>query len=916
MPPGGCIIAASMNLTTGTRVGPYEILGKLGEGGMGEVYRARDAKLNREIALKIVPELVAGDPDRLARFEREAQVLAAMNHPNIAAIYGVEDSGPVRALVLELVEGPTLADRISAGAIPVPEALAIARQLADALAYAHDAGVIHRDLKPANIKVRDDGTVKVLDFGLAKALGPDGSSASSSAMNSPTLTARATEIGMIIGTAAYMAPEQARGKAVDRRADLWAFGVVLYEMLTGRRAFQGPEVSDVLAAVLRDTPPLDALPNDVPLSVKRLLRRTLEKDRARRLDSMTTARLELDDADQRDAATAVNGTAGVRGSRVMMIAAAALVVGATATGLAVWNAMQPAPPAIQRFSVVPGAEAPISVETNHNDVAITPDGTRLIYFSRADENADTRLFVSRAFDSFTPASLKLTDNARSLFLSPDGDWVVFQSGQPSGLSSALNKAPVAGGGPTVICPIVGNLRGASWLGDTIVFATVHRASGLERVAASGGTPTSLTTPATDQGELDHLWPEQLPGGRHVLFAVDKIQGSHDIALLDVESGKWRTLIPNASFPRYSPTGHILYGSAGTLRAVPFDADRMEITGDSIQIVPGIVMKESGAVDFALSRSGTLAYLPGEAAVTGGQLAWRTPDGVETKLAFPPNLYLELEIAPDGRRAATLISDGGNSLSSVWLLDLEREVTSRLTPLDISVTSLAWSPDSRSIAIAVEGRKEPGGVFLVSAAGTSAPERLTTEPPGFRHAPDTWTPDGRSVLLAAYSVDRRASDIMRVDIASKQVTAVLSGPDYESRNAVSPDGKWLAYQGIDRDSQIYLRPYPDVDAERIPVGPGIAPAWSADGRTLYYRTVIARGGELMSVSIAPTGNRVTIGKPAAVGTLNNRNVRNFAYPPIRGRYLVTAREQTTTAPTEYRVVVNFFEELKTRAKAKK
>jgi serine/threonine protein kinase len=909
-------------LPAGTRLGHYEVLALLGEGGMGQVYRARDHKLGREVALKILPEALTVDADRLARFRREAQVLASLNHANIAAIYGFEDSGDRHALVLELVEGPTLADRLSAGAVPVPEALAIARQIADALTCAHDQGIIHRDLKPANIKIRDDGTAKVLDFGLAKALEPERSASPTSAMNSPTLTARATELGVILGTAAYMSPEQARGKAADRRSDLWAFGVVLYEMLTGRRAFEGPEITDVLAAVLRDTPSLEALPPDTPSSVRRLLRRTLEKDRARRLDSMAAARLELDEPESTAPATAI--ATPTRTRRLLLPLFATAILSALAAGALVWRQMQPATPEVLRLSIIPVPDQPFTVETNHHDLSLSPDGSRLLYFTRKGDESG---FVVRSISRYDGQKLeKLGIDARGGVISPNGLEILFQAGGTGGGGKpTLFRTTLDGGVPSPVAELQGNLRGASWDVDgTIVFATHSRETGLMRVPAAGGSVDVLSRPNIDQSEADHLWPEILPGGKHVLFGLSRIDGTWDVGLLALDTKQWRVLIKDGTAPRYVKTGHVVYARGGTLRAVPFDLNRLEVRGESVEILAGLITKASGAADFAVSDNGTLVYLPGDVAPIGETLVWVEPDGRETPLKLPPANYLGLRVSPDGRTAAATVIGSGNVSPSLWLVDLAREAWTRLTPPEIAVNpspwSAAWSPDSSELvygAVFLAPSKEPAGLFRIKANFGGAPERLTTAPAGLRHQPGSWTPDGRivfyegNVIPASGNVDLKLLTLG----ATPTVSTLLDSSVPETTPALSPDGKWLAYTLVDPGLDVFVRPFPNINDARIPVsiGGGSQPVWGRDSQELYY----LRGAQVFVAKVQKT-QPLTFSRPEpfpiSKAALPGQSVA--ALPPLKGRVLRAARSVGAVGlPTEYRVILNWTEELKARVKAR-
>jgi serine/threonine-protein kinase len=618
-----------MALSVGTRIGPYEVTGTLGAGGMGEVYRARDARLARDVALKVLPDAFASDPDRLARFEREAHVLAALKHPNIAAIYGLEEAPAaldgarageaghhVRALVLELVEGETLADRITRGPIPLEDAIPIAKAIAEALEAAHEQGVIHRDLKPANIKAGADGAVKVLDFGLAKLTQAPGPGPQAPAMTaSPTLSVQATMAGVILGTAAYMSPEQARGRPVDKRADIWAFGCVLYEMLTAKRAFDGDDITDTIVAIVSKEPDWSALPAGTPSTVRSLLRRCLDKDAKRRLRDIGEARLALDEDVrgvrlQPDLAGPREAGRDVRSRRrTALVSSAALAIGAAiATGL-MWVATRPAPPRVSRLVVAPDGDASLRIQGASRDVAITPDGAQVIYAGGMGGN---EVFVRR-LDQLDAASVGRFEQPRDPFVSPDGQWIGFFSG-----NTRLNKVAITGGPAVTIGAVDGVPRGATWgVDDTIVLATGNPGSGLQRISAAGGEVTVLTKPNADAGELDHWWPQLLPGGRAVLFTIVPRGGGgfpaiedHQVALLDLQTGAHKILVRGGSHAQYVPSGHLVYGVSGTLRGVPFDLARMELAGNPVPVVPELITSGTGMANFDVAGDGTLVYVRG------------------------------------------------------------------------------------------------------------------------------------------------------------------------------------------------------------------------------------------------------------------------------------------------------------------
>ena len=597
-----------MALEIGSRLGHYDVTALIGEGGMGQVYQATDTTLDRNVALKVLPDAFTADPDRLARFEREAKVLASLNHPNIGAIYGLEKSGDTRALVLELIEGPTLADRIAQGPVPLDEALPIAKQIAEALEAAHEAGVIHRDLKPANIKVRDDGTVKVLDFGLAKAFQPDASDPALSQSPTISLTAAATQMGMVIGTAAYMAPEQAKGRPVDKRADVWAFGVVLFEMLTGARPFAGDDVSETLARVIDREPDWAALPDSVPPVLSSFLRRCLQKNPKKRIRDIGDVSLAMEGVFETTVTSLAEPGAVPQVQVWQRPAAVSLLalVAAIVTGVAVWSLTQPAPRPVSRSLLTPPPSMPLDVSF-YVSVALTPDGTRVVY--RGSLNGQPHLFVRplAALDA-TPLT-GLGSSPVIPFISPDGNWVGFFD------DGRLQRVSILGGPLVAVAGITGFPRGASWgSDDRIIFATAARDSGLLRVPLGGGQVEVLTTPDLERGEVDHYWPEILPGGQAVLFTITTTGGLQNaqVAVLSLESGDYDVLVPSGSNPRYVPTGHIVYGIGGTLRAVGFDLDSLTVTSDPIPVVDDVVIGTFGGANFAVAHDGSLVYVRGSA----------------------------------------------------------------------------------------------------------------------------------------------------------------------------------------------------------------------------------------------------------------------------------------------------------------
>jgi len=904
-----------MPLSPGTTLGVYEITAQIGAGGMGEVYRARDTALDRDVAIKVLPEGFATDPERLARLEREAKVLASLNHPNIAAIYGLERSGEQPALVLELVEGATLAeliercrvsDRTSQG-LPLDDALPIARQIAEALEAAHEQGIIHRDLKPANIKVRDDGTVKVLDFGLAKALDDVRSAGASApatdAANSPTMTAMGTRAGIIMGTAAYMAPEQAKGRPVDKRTDIWAFGVVLYEMLAGRSLFAGADVAETLAAVLRADPAWDRLPLATPPAIRKLLRRCLERDPRERLRDIGDARFEINDALTAPGTSDGEAVpiAAPAARRRAIFAAAALALGLITGGLIVLTLVRPAPdpPApVTRLSIVlPPAQE--RTNTGLRDIAISPTGTHLVYV------ANSQLYL-RALDALEAVPLAGTAESAPVapFFSPDGQWVGFFSRR----DRALQKVALTGGAPVTLTA-ADFPYGASWgPDDTILVGQEGR--GILRVAGAGGTPDLLV--AVEPPAAAHQ-PQMLPGGEAVLYTLGR-GGAWDTAQIVVErlaTGERTVVVDGGSDARYLPTGHLVYALGETLLAVPFDVERLAVTGSPVPVIEGVSRATvTGAANADVAETGTLVSLSvGNAART---LLWVDREGNEEALPAPPRAYFYPRLSPDGRRVALDVRD---EESDIWIWDLARETLTRLTFAAEDDQYPVWRPDGRQVVFA-STRDGPFNLYRRAADGTGAVERLT-ESPNVQF-PYGISPDGTRLLFVEGSPET-GRDLHVLTLGDEPRGEPLIVTAFTERNAeISPDGRWVAYQSdASGQEEIYVQPFPDVDAGRwqVSTAGGVQPLWSRDGRELFYRT----SAGLMAAPVE-TGAGFAAGRLALVvagsyfGSLSFG--RSYDVAPDGQRFLmikegVAGPDDPLAGLTQIHVVQGWFEELKAR-----
>jgi serine/threonine-protein kinase len=781
---------------------------------------------------------------------------------------------------MELVEGETLADRIAKGALPLDEAISIARPIADALEAAHEQGIIHRDLKPANVKVRSDGTVKVLDFGLAKAetrAGPG--SGATDLLDSPTFTSPVMTVqGVILGTAAYMSPEQAAGKTVDRRTDIWAFGVVLMEMLTGRQTFGGETVSHVIASVLKDAPAWSSLPQGTPSAIRRLLRRCLDKDRHRRLADVADARLELDDAATQTADSPIPARLSPR--RAALWAGVAAIAGALIAAVAVTSWLRPDRPEPERparFVIAPPATTPLAYRSPSGNLAIAPDGSFIVYSVVIDNGQNTQ-FMIRAVDDLEARPLANTVNGTMPFVSPDGRAVGFVAG-----SGGIAFVPVSGGPELSMMKVGvgGTPRGATWgTGDRIVLGNANPEIGLYTVRI-GGAPENLTRPDDAKGEVDHVFPSFLPGERAVLFTIlDARPENAQIAVLDLATGRYKTLI-RGSYGRYMAPGYVIFVSGGSLQAVRFDLERLQVVGEPMALGDRVIARATGAAEFAVSSNGTLVSIPerGGEAITPRSLVWLDRQGKEEPVGAPQRTYGTVRVSPDGSRAVVSLYD--DSLDDLWIWNFARRTLERMARTPGADMSPLWDRRGRHVLFALAS---PGGgptIFRQAADGTGSAEQLVPNQ-GFQY-PTTMSPDGRRLLiqqtLGPAGRRIRALDL-NVDGNGVEHEAVLVANAMSPE--ISPDGRWLAYQSNESgEDEVYVRPFPAVESGRVLVSTagGTRPAWTPKGDELLY---IDAKGLLTAVPLQVAGSAIKPGLPVTVSrTVYFPGVSALGVTPLRG-----------------------------------
>lgn len=847
----------------GETLSHYRVTDKLGAGGMGEVYRARDTRLGRDVALKVLPEAYARDTYRMARFEREAQVLASLNHPCIAALFGVEEENGKRALVMELVEGQTIAARINQGTIEIEEALLIAKQIAGGLEYAHERGIIHRDLKPANIKLTPQGQVKLLDFGLARALTDD--SLGSDTNNSPTLSAMATMAGMVLGTAGYMSPEQAKGKPVDRRADIWSFGAVLYEMLARRPLYSGETASEILAGIIKEEPDWAALPPDTPSVIRKLLRRCLTKDVNRRLQAVGEARIAIEEhlAGPSASSDIISGTSAPPGilfwRRTLPWAMNGVLV--LTTTLVLWSPWK-APKRSElpmHLSIELGIEAASLSRGNGASLALSPDGSTLVFAAKAQDGTP-RLYV-RPLTQTQATPLPDTEGAHSPFFSPDGRWVGFFG------HGGLRKVELHGGSSVELCR-AGGARGGSWSSDgSIIFAPAPTGP-LFRVSAAGGTPEPLTKLDASEGEITHRWPQVLPGGQALLFTAHNTVGTFSGARVVLYSLKDRTrkvLLRGAMYPRYLPSGHLLYLREGGLYAAPFDLKRQEITGAAAPVFESVAYSEtSGGAEFSFSETGLFAYVPGKGFAAGSSIQWMDASGQLKPLRSTPMSYRFPRFSPDGTRLAVNVAEPS---IDIWVYDWLRDTFTRLTFGPGRNEAPVWTPDGQRLAFASDRDGGPENIYWQRADGTGPVQRLTESKN--EQIPWSWTPHGEALLFVEVSEGQK-TDIWKLPVEGNERSGwkpgkpevLLNSPFVEYAPAVSPDGRWLAYASNESGKfQVYVTPFPS-GSGKWPVSSsgGQYPVWSPNGKDLFYENGEDELGQMMVASYTESPGSFRVEKP--------------------------------------------------------
>ncbi len=898
-----------MPLTPGTRIGHYEVTALLGAGGMGEVYRARDSRLNRDVAIKVLSAAFVSDPSRMARFEREAQVLAALNHPNIATIYGLEGN----AIAMELVEGKDLA-----GPLTLEEALPIARQIVEALEAAHEKGIVHRDLKPANIKITPDGVVKLLDFGLATA--PDAEAANAGMSNSPTMSLAMTQAGMIMGTAGYMSPEQAAGKTVDKRADIWSFGVVMVEMLSGRKLFEGETVAHTLADVLRAEVDLSKLPESTPVGIRRLIGRCLDRNVKDRLRDIGEARILLRNPEGGTASPAQcapNSCAKVtnlphNGRPIVPWVVAAVAI--LAAGVGWYHATRPEPlrPLIRMTDELGPESLSASRNSGSGLMAISPDGSRIaVTIAGADGKARIH---TRLLQQTKLTLLAGTENAGSPFFSPDGHWIGFNA------DGMLKKISVDGGAAVTLCD-ARSIRGASWGDDGNIVIALGNGTPLSKVPSAGGAPFPLTK--LNERERTHRWPQMLPGSQAALFSAYGGRSLDDanIDVVSLKTGERKTVLKGGFSPHFvaasQRTGYLLYLHKNTLFAAPFDSAGLTVTGPSIPVLEEVSSNNAAGGNFAISSSGTFIFRTGKSEFGSNRISLVDSAGNVSPLLSAVGSYSTPRLSPNGKRLAfSMDSAAGGNAADIWVKDLDRDTPSRLTFVTGTNDYPLWTPDGKNILFT-----NPQGLYWIRADGAGEAQRLTS--PRFSQLIYSISPDSKR--LAFFSSGNEASmDLFTAPIGGDPAQPKLGKPELflgtpfeEAYPAFSPDGRWLAYQSNESGTpEIYVRPFPGPGGKwQISSRGGRAPRWTQDGREIFY---VANDSRVMAVSYRASGEMFESAKPRVWSEIRldlTPRIQEFDITPD-GKHIVAilpeGAEEKPKLDNHLTVLLNFTDELKRKA----
>jgi serine/threonine-protein kinase len=895
-----------MTIAAGTPLGRYEIRSKLGAGGMGEVYLARDSKLRREVAIKVLPDGVARDPARLTRFEREARLLAALNHPYIASIFGLEEHEQTQFLVMELVKGKTLAATLATGGpLPIAETLTIARKIAEAVETAHERGIIHRDLKPANVMIREDEEVKVLDFGLAKALAEE-PAAADNISESPTVLYTGTHTGIILGTAAYMSPEQAKGKKVDKRTDIWSFGCMLFEMLTGKSPFLGETTTDTLAAIVRAEPDWSLMSSTTPPRIVELLRRCLEKDVRMRLRDMGDARIEISTAlnSPAEAAKVVpSPTPAARPSRArsFLFALAGLVIGVLGASLILWRfsgVLSPARPTAQtakRFAITPTEAEPLALTkfvplaVGRVALAISPDGTNLVYVANRTGHAQ---LVLRPLDQFEAKPIPGTEGAYNPFFSPDSKWVGFFAG------NKLKKVSLTGGEPITLCE-ARNPVGATWRKEDEIFFGDQEGGTLTRVPVSGGTTKAVIIGGAQVNDV-----EVLPGNKWLIFST--LQGSNpdnaEIRALSLETGKVSSIMEGGSSPRYLASGHLLFTRSGALMAAPFDLKTNQLTGPAVAVLEGVRSETYGNAQFSVSDNGTLVYIAGSPGWIGKPV-WVDRQGKTTPIGLPDQSYSSFRLSPDGKRMAISVA---STKDDIWIYEFERGTFLRLTVTGNNFNPV-WSPDGKQVAFS-SFRDGHYGIFVKSADGSGTEEQLTVAPGETGQMPESWSPDGKTLAIGQWNASDQG-DIWILPLeGDRTLRPFLRTQFSEFFTSFSPNGQWLAYTSDESGSyEVYVRPYPGPGGKwQVSTEGGEEPVWAANGEELFYRN-----GEKWMVAAVHSNPGFRADAPSLMFEgyfINVLGLSHWPHPDGQRQVMIQPLGAESN-PKQINVVLNWFEELK-------